>query len=960
MRGRSCGHAVRGLREAGAYNVAAMIEAILKKIFGTKHERDVKRMMPVVAEINALEPTMQALDDAALRGKTDDLRKRVADGDGVEEVLPEAFAVCREAARRTLSMRHFDVQLIGGMVLHDGTIAEMATGEGKTLVATLPAYLNALTGKGVHIVTVNDYLAKRDAQWMGPLCHALGLSVGVIQHEASFTYDPAYATPDIRLTALRPIDRRAAYHCDITYGTNNEFGFDYLRDNMRFSLDELVQRPLHYAIVDEVDSILIDEARTPLIISGPAEESTELYYKIDRIIPKLKRAATIVEGKLSEIEEQREGDYIVDEKSRAVSLTEQGIASCERLLNVDNLYDPQHITILHHVQQALRAHALYRRDVDYVLKDGEVIIVDEFTGRMMPGRRWSDGLHQAVEAKEGVRIERENQTLATITFQNYFRMYEKLAGMTGTAETEAEEFAKIYKLDVTVVPTNRALIRINHADVVYKTEREKFNAVVEDIIKRNEKGQPVLVGTVSIEKSEAVSKLLKKRGVRHEVLNAKYHEREAEIVAQAGRQGAVTIATNMAGRGTDILLGGNPDFLSKEILRKKGLDPATAAEVDQKAALVEARRITEPEHQRVVELGGLHIVGTERHESRRVDNQLRGRSGRQGDPGSSHFYLSLEDDLLRIFGSHRIQKIMERLGMEEGEPIEHRLVTRAIATAQKRVENHNFEIRKHLLEYDDVMNKQREIIYGMRRQILDGESQADTVAEWMEDLVLDTLDAHAAEGAHPEDWDLGGLAEALHRQFDVKIATAQYEEVVSHQGLADLVGAAVKERYAQRERELGDELMRALERHEMLIVIDTQWKDHLLSIDHLKEGIGLRGYGQRDPLTEYKKEAFDLFQDMVERTKAIVIERLFKVQVVRDAPMELPTITAWADAQESRGSLPSDARPGGWTPAAASTPTAARPVPAPRTPTGEKIGRNDPCYCGSGKKYKKCHLLQGG
>jgi len=960
MRGRSCGHAGRGLREAGAYNVAAMIEAILKKIFGTKHERDVKRMMPVVAEINALEPTMQALDDAALRGKTDDLRKRVADGDGVEEVLPEAFAVCREAARRTLSMRHFDVQLIGGMVLHDGTIAEMATGEGKTLVATLPAYLNALTGKGVHIVTVNDYLAKRDAQWMGPLCHALGLSVGVIQHEASFTYDPAYATPDIRLTALRPIDRRAAYHCDITYGTNNEFGFDYLRDNMRFSLDELVQRPLHYAIVDEVDSILIDEARTPLIISGPAEESTELYYKIDRIIPKLKRAATIVEGKLSEIEEQREGDFIVDEKSRAVSLTEQGIASCERLLNVDNLYDPQHITILHHVQQALRAHALYRRDVDYVLKDGEVIIVDEFTGRMMPGRRWSDGLHQAVEAKEGVRIERENQTLATITFQNYFRMYEKLAGMTGTAETEAEEFAKIYKLDVTVVPTNRALIRINHADVVYKTEREKFNAVVEDIIKRNEKGQPVLVGTVSIEKSEAVSKLLKKRGVRHEVLNAKYHEREAEIVAQAGRQGAVTIATNMAGRGTDILLGGNPDFLSKEILRKKGLDPATAAEVDQKAALVEARRITEPEHQRVVELGGLHIVGTERHESRRVDNQLRGRSGRQGDPGSSHFYLSLEDDLLRIFGSHRIQKIMERLGMEEGEPIEHRLVTRAIATAQKRVENHNFEIRKHLLEYDDVMNKQREIIYGMRRQILDGESQADTVAEWMEDLVLDTLDAHAAEGAHPEDWDLGGLAEALHRQFDVKIATAQYEEVVSHQGLADLVGAAVKERYAQRERELGDELMRALERHEMLIVIDTQWKDHLLSIDHLKEGIGLRGYGQRDPLTEYKKEAFDLFQDMVERTKAIVIERLFKVQVVRDAPMELPTITAWADAQESRGSLPSDARPGGWTPVAASTPTAARPVPAPRTPTGEKIGRNDPCYCGSGKKYKKCHLLQGG
>jgi preprotein translocase subunit SecA len=936
-----------------------MIDAILKKIFGTKHERDVKRMLPVVATINVFEPAMQALDDESLRGKTDELRKRVADGAEIDEVLPEAFAVCREAARRTLGMRHFDVQLIGGMVLHDGKIAEMATGEGKTLVATLPAYLNALTGKGVHIVTVNDYLAKRDAQWMGPLYHALGLSVGVIQHEASFTYDPAYATPDIRMTALRPIDRRAGYLCDITYGTNNEFGFDYLRDNMRFSLEELVQRNLHYAIVDEVDSILIDEARTPLIISGPAEESTELYYKIDRIIPKLKRAATIVEGKLSEIEEQREGDYIVDEKSKAVSLTEQGIASCERLLNVDNLYDPQHITILHHVQQGLRAHALYKRDVDYVVKDGEVIIVDEFTGRMMPGRRWSDGLHQAVEAKEGVRIERENQTLATITFQNYFRMYDKLAGMTGTAETEAEEFAKIYKLDVTVVPTNRSLIRINEPDVVYKTEREKFNAVVEDIIKRNEKGQPVLVGTVSIEKSEAVSKLLKKRGVRHEVLNAKYHEREAEIVAQAGRQGAVTIATNMAGRGTDILLGGNPDFLSKEILRKKGLDPATASAEDRAAALVEARRITEPEHQQVVDLGGLHIVGTERHESRRVDNQLRGRSGRQGDPGSSHFYLSLEDDLLRIFGSQRIQKIMERLGMEEGEPIEHKLVTRAIATAQKRVENHNFEIRKHLLEYDDVMNKQREIIYGMRRQILDGESQAENITEWIEDLSLDTLNAYAAEGAHPEDWDLGGLSEALHRQFDVKISSAQYEEVVSRDGLAELVGEAVKERYAQREHELGEELMRALERHEMLIVIDTQWKDHLLSIDHLKEGIGLRGYGQRDPLTEYKKEAFDLFQDMVERTKAIVIERLFKVQVVRDSPMALPTITAWADAQESRGSLPSEPRSSGWTPSAAAAPASApRPALSPRTPTGEKIGRNDPCYCGSGKKYKKCHLLQ--
>jgi preprotein translocase subunit SecA len=934
-----------------------MIDAVLKKIFGTKHERDVKRAMPVVAQINALEPALQRLDDAALREKSDEFRKRLTDGAAIDTLLPEAFAVCREAARRTLRMRHFDVQLIGGMVLHQGTIAEMATGEGKTLVATLPAYLNALTGKGVHIVTVNDYLAKRDAQWMGPLYHALGLSVGVIQHEASFTYDPAYATPDIRLTSLRPIDRRSAYHCDITYGTNNEFGFDYLRDNMRFSLDELVQRPLHYAIVDEVDSILIDEARTPLIISGPAEESTELYYKIDRIIPKLKRAATIVEGKLSEVEEQREGDYIVDEKSRAVSLTEQGIASCERLLNVDNLYDPQHITVLHHVQQALRAHALYKRDVDYVVKDGEVIIVDEFTGRMMPGRRWSDGLHQAVEAKEGVRIERENQTLATITFQNYFRMYDKLAGMTGTAETEAEEFAKIYKLDVTVIPTNRPLLRVNFPDVVYKTEREKFDAVAKDIIARHEKGQPVLVGTVSIEKSEAVAKLLKKRGVRHEVLNAKYHEREAEIVAQAGRAGAVTIATNMAGRGTDILLGGNPDFLSKEVLRKRGLDPAMASAEDRDAALAEARRITEPEHQRVVELGGLHIIGTERHESRRVDNQLRGRSGRQGDPGSSHFYLSLEDDLLRIFGSQRIQRIMERLGMEEGEPIEHKLVTRAIATAQKRVENHNFEIRKHLLEYDDVMNKQREIIYGMRRQILDGESQAETVQEWIEDLVAGTLDGYAAEAAHVEDWDLGGLTEALHRQFDVKVPPAQFEDLGGRAALEALVGEAVKQRYEERERELGKELMRALERHEMLIVIDTQWKDHLLSIDHLKEGIGLRGYGQRDPLTEYKKEAFDLFQDMVERVKGAVVERLFKVQVVRDAPMDLPAVTAWADARESRGELPAS---GGVMPVATPVRAAApKPASAPRTPTGQKIGRNDPCYCGSGKKYKKCHLLQG-
>jgi preprotein translocase subunit SecA len=937
-----------------------MISAILRTIFGTKHERDVKRMMPVVAQINALEAEMHGLDDAGLAARTDDLRKRVADGADLADVLPEAFAVCREAARRTVGMRHFDVQLIGGMVLHEGTIAEMATGEGKTLVATLPAYLNALTGKGVHIVTVNDYLAKRDAQWMGPIYQLLGLTVGVIQHEASFQYDPVYVTPDIRMTALRPIERREAYAADLTYGTNNEFGFDYLRDNMRFSLEELVQRKLHYAIVDEVDSILIDEARTPLIISGPAEVSTDLYYKIDRIIPRLKRAATIVEGKLSEIEEQKAGDFIVDEKARTVSLTEQGIASCERLLAIDNLYDPEHIDALHHIQQGLRAHALFRKDVDYMVKDGEVVIVDEFTGRLMPGRRWSDGLHQAVEAKEGVRIERENQTLATITFQNYFRMYEKLAGMTGTAETEAEEFAKIYKLDVTVVPTNQTLIRVNQPDVVYKTEREKFDAVVDDIRTRHEQGQPILVGTVSIEKSERLAALLKKRGIRHEVLNAKYHEREAEIVAQAGREGAVTIATNMAGRGTDILLGGNPDFLSKEILRKKGLDPATAEASAQAVAVAEARRITEPEHQRVVERGGLHIVGTERHESRRIDNQLRGRSGRQGDPGSSRFYLSLEDDLLRIFGSQRIQGIMDRLGMEEGEPIEHKLVTRAIATAQKRVETHNFEIRKHLLEYDDVMNKQREIIYGMRRQILDGESQADTVAEWVEDMVAGALDGYAPENSHPEEWDLAALGETLYRVFDVRIPPARFEEIGGRAGLDELVLEAVRQRYAERERELGAELVRALERHEMMIVIDTQWKDHLLSIDHLKEGIGLRGYGQRDPLTEYKKEAFDLFQDMVNRVKGAVVERLFKVQVVRDAPMELPAMTAWANAREGRGEMPGDLMGDGRSPGAPAPALAPAPRPAARTPTGQKIGRNDPCYCGSGKKYKKCHLAQQG
>ncbi len=917
-----------------------MLASILRTLFGTKHERDIKRMRPVAEASNALEPSLQPLSDQDLQARTDELKRRLADGEELDDLLPEAFAVCREVARRSVGMRHFDVQLLGGVVLHEGRIAEMATGEGKTLVATLPAYLNALTGRGVHIVTVNDYLARRDAQWMGPIYHALGLSVGVIQHEASFLYDPAFPSKDIRLANLRPCSRREAYLADITYGTNNEFGFDYLRDNMRFSPEELVQRELHYAIVDEVDSILIDEARTPLIISGPAEESTDKYYKIDRIIPKLKRAATIVEGKLSEIEAVKAGDYIVDEKSKAVALTEQGVARCEALLTIENLYDPIHIETLHHINQALRAHALFKKDVDYVVKDGQVLIVDEFTGRLMPGRRWSDGLHQAVEAKEEVRIERENQTLATITFQNYFRMYAKLAGMTGTAETEAEEFAKIYKLDVVVIPTNCPLIRTNYPDVVYKTEREKFDAVVKEIAECHAQGRPALVGTISIEKSERLSTLLKKRGIAHQVLNAKYHEREAEIVAQAGRQGAVTIATNMAGRGTDILLGGNPDFLAKELQRKKGLDPLTAPPEERARALAEAQKVTQPEHERVVRVAGLHIIGTERHESRRIDNQLRGRSGRQGDPGSSRFYLSLEDDLLRIFGSERIQKIMDRLGMEEGEPIEHKLVTRAIATAQKRVETHNFEIRKHLLEYDDVMNKQREVVYGMRQEILAGESQEETVLEWMEEVLDGLLNLYAPKDAHPEDWDLAGLSEALHRQFDLRLAAeVQHGEVLSHEGLHQLLWEAVERRYRNREQELGADAMRQLERVVMLQVIDTQWKDHLLSMDHLKEGIGLRGYGQRDPLTEYKREAFDLFQDMVERVKTQVVEWLFKVQLVSESAMERRS--PWADVVESHGEA-----------------SRVAPRSAPRTASGQKVGRNDPCPCGSGKKYKKCCLLK--
>jgi preprotein translocase subunit SecA len=810
---------------------------------------------------------------------------------------------------------------------------------------------------------------------MGPIYHALGLTVGVIQHEMQYRYDPDFASPDIRLAALRPVTRKEAYAADITYGTNNEFGFDYLRDNMQFSLDDIVQREHFYAIVDEVDSILIDEARTPLIISGrdrSAESRAPLYEKVNRVIPRLKRAATIVEGKLSEIEETAEGDFIVDEKSRTVSLTDQGVAYCERLLGIENLSDPTHIEVAHHIHQALKAHHIFHKDVDYVVKDLEtvddqgrvalqpqVIIVDEFTGRMMPGRRWSDGLHEAVEAKEGLKIARENQTLATITLQNYFRMYDKLSGMTGTAATESEEFAKIYELDVTVIPTNRTLGRINFPDVVYKSEREKFDAVANEIAERHGKGQPVLVGTVSIEKSERLSKLLKKRGIAHQVLNAKYHEREAEIVAQAGREKSVTIATNMAGRGTDILLGGNPDFLAKALLSKKGLDPATASAEAREAAWTEAKRLTDPEHERVVQLGGLHIIGTERHESRRVDNQLRGRSGRQGDPGSSRFYLSLEDDLLRIFGSERIQRIMDRLGMEEGEPIEHKLVTRAIGTAQKRVETRNFEIRKHLLEYDDVMNKQREIVYGLRREVLEGESQEETVLEWIEELADGVVGRYAAADAHPEDWDLVGLNEALNRQFDFRAPADTLEDVGTQSALVEAVRQAAERHYRAREQEMGAEMFHRLERWIVLGLewegggfrgINQLWREHLLNMDHLKEGIGLRGYGQRDPLTEYKKEAFDMFQEMIGSLKETAVEQLFKVRMTQEETPTTRVAQRTPEWSETRGD---ESRESG----AAPRPAASRGEP--RTLDGQKVGRNDLCPCGSGKKYKKCCLLKG-
>ena len=935
----------------------ALWHNVFSRVIGTKNERELKRLQPLAVQINELEPALQKLSDSDLRAKTGEFRERLERGATLDEILPEAFATVREVARRVLDMRHFDVQLIGGAVLHEGKITEMATGEGKTLVATLPAYLNALQGRGVHIVTVNDYLAMRDSQWMGGIYQFLGLNVGLIQHD------------------MLDADRQRAYAADVTYGTNNEFGFDYLRDNMKFSLEEMVQPELHYAIVDEVDSILIDEARTPLIISGPADESTDLYYQVDRVIPRLKRAATITEGKLAEIEAVREGDFIVDEKAKTVAITEQGVAKVESVLGISNLYDPSNIDTLHHVQQALKAHNLFQRDVDYMVKDGQVIIVDEFTGRLMPGRRWSDGLHQAVEAKEKVKIERENQTLATITFQNYFRMYDKLAGMTGTADTEAAEFAQIYNLDVMIIPPNRDLVRTSYPDVIYRTEREKLGAVVEEIAELHEKGRPVLVGTTSIEKSEKISTLLKRQGVPHQVLNAKYHEREAEIIAQAGRNKAVTIATNMAGRGTDIVLGGHPHSLAREMTRREDIPENVDAEemarafeeakrmqqyglmdpaIDPEAygrSLAKVRPLCNAEHDHVVELGGLHILATERHEARRIDNQLRGRSGRQGDPGSSRFYLSLEDDLLRIFGGERLQKVMDKLGMQEGEVIEHGMVTKAIETAQKRVEAHNFEIRKHLLEYDDVMNRQRQIIYGERRKILEGENLKEAILEMAEDVLESLVGLYANEDAYPEDWDFRSLSEAMYRQFGVEVAvpTEGIQEMTLGT-LTEELWEKVQAAYDRKEQEIGTDLFRYLERVLMLQIVDAQWKDHLLGMDHLKEGIGLRGYGQRDPLVEYKREGFELFDATVERIKEQTVQYLFRLQpTISDLAAE---ISAEAEAPSGDGQAAPRIRmqPVGPAPKQSFKPS---PGPAVAVKAG-KVGRNEPCPCGSGTKYKKC------
>ena len=893
-----------------------MIRSLVQKVVGNKNERDLKKLQPQVAQINTLEPEFERLSDSQLQEKTAEFRQRLEQKETLEQLLPEAFAVVREASKRVLGMRHFDVQLIGGMVLNSGKIAEMKTGEGKTLMATLPIYLNALTGKGVHVVTVNDYLAKRDADWMGHIYRFLGLTVDCIVH------------------GLSDIQRKAAYHADITYGTNNEFGFDYLRDNMKFDLEDYVQRDLNYAIVDEVDSILIDEARTPLIISGPSEASSELYFRVDRIIPRLKKGEVIEErdGKIGQATKTHTGDFTVDEKAKSSALTEEGVAKVEKLLNVENLYEPQNIELLHHVNQALKAHALFKKDVDYVVKDDEVQIVDEFTGRLMPGRRWSDGLHQAVEAKEGVKIASENQTLATITFQNYFRMYNKLAGMTGTAETEAAEFNEIYNLDVNVIPTNRPMVRKDMSDVIYKTEKEKFLAAIEDIVECHKNGQPVLVGTITIDKSEVLSTLLKKRGVPHNVLNAKQHEREAFIVAQAGRKGAVTIATNMAGRGTDIVLGGNPEMMARA-------EASSAEDPEQQfnQSIQGFKERCEQEKQEVLEAGGLYILGTERHESRRIDNQLRGRSGRQGDPGKSRFYLSLEDDLLRIFGSQRVAFVMDKLKIPEGEPIEHGIISKAIENAQKKVEAHNFDIRKHLLEYDDVMNRQREVIYTQRREVLGGEQLKDTYQGIVLETVEDMVATFCPEKASATDWDWERLAEDFVNQFNFLPDFSSLDQAkIKREELEAWLKQNAEARLNEKEDDFTPPIMEQLMRILLLQTIDTQWKDHLLSIDHLKEGIGLRGYGQKNPKEEYKREAYSLFMEMMGRVRGEVLQKIFRIQLAREEDVEQ------MEAQQRKQQVSLNQMGG------------EDKTKMPTTRDHDKVGRNDPCPCGSGKKYKKC------
>src|SRR5580704_7476064 len=900
--------------------VDTMIDRVVARFIGTKHERDLKLIQPRVNAINALAPEYEQLSDAQLLEKTAQLRTQVKErlGDlplddpqfkerckeALEPALVPAFALVREAGRRKLGMRHFDVQLIGGIVLNEGKIAEMKTGEGKTLVATLPAVLNALTGRGVHIVTVNDYLARRDAEWMGRIYTFLGLTVGVVVHGVS---DP---------------ERKAAYLCDITYGQNNEFGFDYLRDNMKFNLEDYVQRTHNFAIVDEVDSILIDEARTPLIISGASEESTDTYYVVDRVIPRL----TV------------EDHYTIDEKLRTVAMTEEGVTRVEQLLGIDNLYDPRNILLVHHVNQALKAHTLFKRDVEYVVKDGQVVIVDEFTGRLMPGRRWSDGLHQAVEAKEGVKIESENQTLATITFQNYFRMYDKLAGMTGTADTESVEFNEIYRLPVMVAPTNKPMIRIDHHDMIFKTEAEKFDAVIDEIVECSEKGQPVLVGTVSIEKSERVAEKLKKTGVKHHVLNAKNHEREAEIVAQAGRFSAVTISTNMAGRGTDIVLGGNPEFMAAaEAGTRDPMDPGF------QAALEKYKKQCAAEREQVLKAGGLHILGTERHESRRIDNQLRGRSGRQGDPGSSRFYISLEDDLLRIFGADRLKGLMGKIGMEDGVPIEHRWISRAIENAQKKVESHNFDIPKHLLEYDDVMNKQREVVYHRRRELLSPQPLKDDVIEMCEAAIEEIVAAHCDIEKDPDQWDWTEIENAFFKQFRFRPnlkEIAEKEAVHQPDDLIDLALEPIKALYDAREAEFSPEVMRQIEKIVSLQTLDSLWKDHLLAMDHLKEGIGLRGYAQQNPLVEYQKEGFSMFESLMTVMQKDIVEKVYSVQVQK--PQDVQQV------QQQRA-----ARPPRVTMSHGAEVQQSQPAQAKREP--DRVGRNDPCPCGSGKKYKRCH-----